>query len=194
LGKGTFAEASGRTYFLAIMSVPPPAWPTWFDWLTVLAIVAGPCLALFIQRKLDIEREKKAQRQQLYLNLMSSRGTMLAADHVRALNSIEIVFSEKSDSKIRDAWRKLMALVLTDMKQPGWFDRYQDLKADLFREIGLTIGYDFSTDDLKRHVYAPSEHGDIQSDLSLIRKALAKALTEDGLRVRLAEPPTPESK
>jgi hypothetical protein len=174
------------------MSVPSSALPSWFDWLTVLAILLGPSFALFTQRRLDVGREKKARRAQLYLNLMSNRGTPLAADHVKALNTIDIVFSEKGDQKIRDAWRQFMAHVATTRKQPEWDERYGDLKADLLREIGLRVGYNFTTDDLKRLHYNPMYYGDIENDLLLIRKALTKALSEDGLKVRLAEslPPT----
>jgi hypothetical protein len=34
--------------------------PTWFEWLTVAAIILGPVLALWVQRVLDRIRERRA--------------------------------------------------------------------------------------------------------------------------------------
>jgi hypothetical protein len=49
-----------------------PGLPTWFDWLTVAAIVLGPILALLSQRLLDYLREKRQQRLRLFMTLIST--------------------------------------------------------------------------------------------------------------------------
>ena len=71
--------------------------PSWFDWITVLAIVVGPILALLAQRALDSLREEK-RRQKLYFTLMSTRAAWLSNEHVQALNSIDIVFAGYSEN------------------------------------------------------------------------------------------------
>ena len=81
--------------------------PSWFDWLTVLAIVLGPILALFAQRVLDRLREKRRQRLQLYLTLMGTRATYLSPEHVRALNLIDVVFASVVSQKSLDSWRQV---------------------------------------------------------------------------------------
>jgi len=138
--------------------------PTWFEWLTLAAIVLGPALALFTQRMLDRIREKKERRVQIYLTLMRTRATPLALDHVNALNSIDVVFNGQRDRKIRAAWANILAHVNTDANQSNWQERYNDLKVDLLREMGRRVGYDFSTDYLKRQFYHPALYGNMEAD------------------------------
>src|SRR5580698_10772304 len=82
--------------------------PSWFDWITVAAIVLGPILALLAQRALDWLREKKNRRVQLYFTLMSLRAAPLHPDHVKALNSIDTIFDRDSDERIRERWRTVL--------------------------------------------------------------------------------------
>jgi hypothetical protein len=171
--------------------------PSWFDWITVAAIIVGPVFALFAQRALDWIREKKTRRVQLYLTAMSFRATWLHVDSLRALNSIDTVFSKRSDKPIRDAWAKVIAHANT--KQPdmetdpvgyrAWNDRMFDLRIDLYQVMGATVGYKHTVDYLKTQVYYPKYHVDAEQEGIAIRKQLAKAITDDGLKVVvLAEP------
>jgi hypothetical protein len=82
--------------------MPQQTHPSWFDWITVAAIVLGPVLALFAQRALDWLREKKKRRATLYMTVMSLRGAWLHTESLRALNSIDTVFSGGgADARIR---------------------------------------------------------------------------------------------
>jgi hypothetical protein len=65
---------------------------------------------------------------------------------------------------------------------------------DLFREIGVRVGYSFSTDHLKRQVYYPKHFGDIEADNLRLRTNLANALTGDGLKIQLVSNPKEEGK
>lgn len=164
--------------------------PTWFEWLTVTAIVRGPVLALLTQRVLDRIREKKKQRVGLYLALMSTRAQPLSAEHVRALNAIDVVFNRKRrDQAIRAAWEKWLAHVTTDAKQPGWGERMNDLKVELLQAMGSAVGYEFDIDHLKRQSYIPMAHFDVEQDLAQIRQGLAKVLTDKGLKVLVRQEP-----
>jgi hypothetical protein len=168
--------------------------PSWFDWLTVAAIVVGPILALLAQRALDHLRQKSNQRMHVYLTLMSTRAAPIAPAHVEALNSIDVVFSKNSDDKIRRAWKALLDHVVTEDENPNrWNERYTDLRIDLFREIGKAVGYDLTVDYLKRQIYAPKYYSDIENDQIKIRKALVAILDPDGLKVRLVEEAQPLS-
>ena len=117
------------------------------------------------------------------MTLMSTRATQIAPDHVNALNSIDVIFSGKRDQKVRDAWHAALAHLVTDTTQPGWQERLNDLKVDLYREIGARVGYSFTTDYLKRQIYYPKYYGDMEIDVLRIRKALTTALTEHGLKI-----------
>jgi len=159
------------------------------EWITIAAIFLGPVFALSAQRGLDRIREKKERRVRLYLTLMRTRMMPVAPEHVNALNTIAIIFNGRRDQKVRAFWQKILDhVVKPGADQPPWQEQYADLKADMLREIGLRVGYDFSTDYLKRQAYYPILYGNIEADTLLLRTALTKVVTADGLRVQLVQP------
>lgn len=169
--------------------------PTWFEWLTVAAIVLGPILALWFQRILDQLREKRTQRLRLFLTLMATRATPLAPAHVNALNSIDSVFHRRRDRTVREAWERTLEHINTQVDPPHiqqWADRLNDLRIDLYQVMGKGVGYSYSTDYLKRQIYLPRLFTDTEAEAMMIRQTLAKVLTEDGLKVKIIpEPPPP---
>jgi hypothetical protein len=64
----------------------------WIGIVTVIAVVMGPILALYIQNKLNIRREKRDRRLHVFRNLMATRATRVSMDHVIALNMIDVEF------------------------------------------------------------------------------------------------------
>lgn len=161
--------------------------PTWFQWVTVAAIVVGPVLALSTQRMLDWMREK-TRRVNLYRTLMGLRATPLHPDHVQALNSIDAIFDQRGDQKVRDAWGAVLAHLLTEANAPQWGDKLADLRVDLLQAVGKTVGYDHSIDYIKNRLYSPKLYGDMEVEHHLIRQGLARVITNDGIRVVLIEP------
>lgn len=73
--------------------------------LTILAIVLGPILAILVSRKLDKEREQNARKMEIFRILMRTRRTPMWAEHVGALNLVEIEF--KDDEAVLSAWKEL---------------------------------------------------------------------------------------
>ena len=172
----------------------PPSLPTWFDWLTILAIIVGPIFALMAQRLLDVIREKKRARMAIYLNLMASRATPLNVNHLAALNSIDVIFNRRDDAKIREAWRRVLDHVVLDLPPLDWNEKFNDLRAELYRQIGLSVRYDFTTDYLKRNIYHPRYQSEAELDLLALRQALKGALSEHGLKVQIVAEPSTQSK
>lgn len=166
-----------------------PPKPSWFDWLTVAAIVLGPVLALLSQRVLDRIRQRKDQRQRLFFALMASRALQLSPNHVQALNSIDTVFSgdSKEDQTIREKYRAWIEQMGRDSNTPGWLERANDLKVELYQAIGEAVGFKFSIDYLKRQAYVPIAHSDWDTQARQIQTALARAVTVDGVKVEIVE-------
>jgi len=164
--------------------------PTWFDWITVLAILAGPVLALSAQRHLDQKREKKNRRTTIYLTLMSLRATPLHPDHVKALNSLDTVFDgrDAKHQKVRKAWETALTHINTkrpdvDPEMSAWDNKLLDLRVDLYQAVGQAVGYDHSVEYIKSHIYMPIYFASAELDLLKIRGGFAKILTDEGLRV-----------
>ena len=62
------------------------------DWITVIAVIAGPILAVQAQKFVESFREKKQRRSAIFKTLMSTRAERLHREHVQALNMIDIEF------------------------------------------------------------------------------------------------------
>jgi len=172
--------------------------PTWFDWITVAAIVLGPILALLAQRGLDSLREKQKRRFNVYVTAMSHRATWLHPDSLRALNSIDTIFDKKGDKPLRDAWAEVLAHVNNPSVQgapegelDAWNNRLWDRRIDLYQALGNAVGHKHTIDYLKNHFYAPRLHVDVELEQTQIRQRLAKAITDEGLKVVVTEAPAP---
>jgi hypothetical protein len=174
--------------------------PSWFDWITLAALLLGPVFALAAQRLLDRIREKKQRRVLVYTTLMSLRAQPLHPDHVRALNSIDAIFDRHRDKEVRECWGRVLAHISTDTAAPRWNEILLDLRVDLYQAVGKAVGYDHTIDYIKNRVYIPIAYNDLEGDQLLIRRALAKAVTENGVKVILKEdseggntPPAPQN-
>ncbi|MDE3186722.1 MAG: hypothetical protein KGM96_04260 [Acidobacteriota bacterium] len=118
---------------------------------------------------------------------MSLRATPLHPDYVRALNSIDAIFDRRQDSRVRDAWGKILTHITTDSNNAGWAATLLDLRVDLYQAVGKAVGYDHSIDYIKNRIYSPIAYNDIEGELMLIRKGFAKAISEEGLKVIVKE-------
>jgi len=170
--------------------------PSWFDWITVAAIVLGPVLALFAQRGLDWLRERKKKRLDIYLTIMSLRATWIHPDSLKALNLIDTIFDRKGDKPIRDAWAAIIAQVTTRRPEDEegaarWDNRLLDLRVDLYQLMGKAVGYNHTVDYIKTQIYAPEYHVNAEMEWLQIRKQLAKAITDEGIKVIVAGPEPP---
>jgi hypothetical protein len=162
--------------------------PSWFDWITVAALVLGPIFALLTQRVLDWLRNREATQKKIYFTLMSTRASWLSNEHVQALNSIDIVFA--SDKKIRELWKKCLDHLATDESATGWNETLMDLRVDLYQAIGNRLGYKYTTDYIKRGIYFPKYHGKVQENQNKMLEGFAKAVEHGKLKVEIIEPPT----
>src|SRR5690242_5264512 len=116
------------------MNVPHP---TWFDWITVFALIAGPVSALYIQRWLDSRREKREKKLKVFKTLMTYRAQRLNPEFVQALNMIEMEFSDKAEKPVRDAWKVLLDhFIDVGLKTPE--QKQADSQKDLERASELT--------------------------------------------------------
>lgn len=163
--------------------------------LTIAAIVAGPVLALYIQRKLDRERASRERKLNIFRTLVSHRATRLSAPFVEALNAIEVEFySDDGDTrKVIEAWREFCDYLgrpegNDPMTVNAWTEKSTELLHDLLSEMGEYLGYHFEKGILRRSQYYPKGWGDLESDQVAIRKAVVDVFGgKKPLRVKLEE-------
>jgi len=74
--------------------------------ITIIAIIAGPILAVQAQKIVELIRQKHEEKRKLFMTLMVTRGRPLVQEHVQALNMIDVIFSNKGVIDYLFFWRR----------------------------------------------------------------------------------------
>jgi hypothetical protein len=156
------------------------------DWITVAAVLCGPIFAVQAQKWLESLREKKNRRLYTFKRLMATRGAPVSPGHVEALNMIDLEFSGhgKKDKQVRRRWKEYLdhlGSLPQDPEQqqqqvPVWSQRNQDLLADLLYDMSIAVGYDFDKVQIKRGIYSPRGHANMELEFEAIRRLLIDVL------------------
>ena len=70
------------------------------EWLTLLAILLSPLIAVQVTERLNNSKEAKNRRIMIFGSLMATRATAMNPMHVEALNRIDIEFHSKKNNSI----------------------------------------------------------------------------------------------
>jgi Family of unknown function (DUF6680) len=175
------------------------------DWLTIIAILAAPLVAIRVEKWLERQREIREQKLRVFRTLMATRATKLSAVHVEALNMIDLTFTGKKEKAVRDRWKECLDKLANAPKPPAtpaetekadpaktskaqteyaqyqadirkWSDDLDELMANLMYEMGKSLGYDYDKVHIKRGAYIPQEHSEIELEQKAIRKGLVDLL------------------
>ncbi|MDE2982965.1 MAG: hypothetical protein OXU74_17375 [Gemmatimonadota bacterium] len=149
--------------------------------LTITAILLGPIVALWIQRISERKRNRHNRKLYIFQDLMASRATRTSPRHVDALNAIEVEFSGggKQDARVLGAWRLYLNHLETQVSDdllPQWTEKSNDLLIDLLYEMSQALKYGFDKVTLKKNIYAPKAHGDLEVDQYLLRKYVVEMM------------------
>lgn len=155
--------------------------------ITVIAIIAGPVLAIQAQKLLERKREDRDRRLRIFKTLMVTRGTVLSPAHVEALNSIDIEFNSGSekDKNVRVAWKAYLDHLDHYPKegaeddQKRWKEQTDSLLVELLFEMSKAVGYGFDKTYIKRAAYIPVRYADVELELDFIRRSFVKLFTGD---------------
>ncbi|AUR00012.1 DUF6680 family protein [Phaeobacter inhibens] len=132
---------------------------------TLIAILAGPIIAVLLTRHNDRKSGNQRRRLSVFRDLMQTRGIRLDPLHVAALNVVELEFYE--DKQVRQAFKTYIDHLSSPMpssvaEHTRYFEQRSDLFVSLLSEIGKVLGYAFDKRDLDRHSYVPQGWGDEQ--------------------------------
>ena len=160
------------------------------DWIMVSAILLAPILAVQIQKHLELIREKRKRKLNIFHTLMATRGNKISQSHVQSLNMIDIEFygnkifgiqKQNNDEKaIVEAWKLYHDQLNTKYDEDElavWIAKCDDLFVELLYKMSKGLGYDFDKVQLKRGIYTPIAHGEQEIALITIRDQLVKILT-----------------
>ncbi|RYH10394.1 DUF6680 family protein [Tropicimonas sp. IMCC6043] len=147
-------------------------------WITTVAIVLGPILAVLISRQLQVRDRERERKLYVLRSLLSTRKAQLSQDRVMALNLIEIEFAGKKKilEKFNDLmqtysdrqkWESGNANVLNAVNEE--VDRKSVLLID---EIARDLGYKFDQIKILSGGYYPKGLGVAEEQQQIIREFL----------------------
>jgi hypothetical protein len=141
------------------------------DYLTIIALIAGPAIAVIITLWHQNRTAKREAKQKLFLDLMSRRKTFSPTQEwVNALNLIDVVYAD--NHTIIDHWHSLYQVVFA---KPWNQERYAHTYLDLLSAMAKDLGYKGLTQTDIDKFYAP----DVLTEAALIQAETQK----DFLRV-----------
>lgn len=146
----------------------------WIEIIMIAAVIIGPIAAVQIEKYLQRARDSKNRKEDIFKTLMATRGAVLSYDHVEALNRIDLEFSDnKKYRKVIDAWKEYfdnLRQSVTDENITVWSSKNEELLADLLFEMGKALKYNFDKVLIKRNVYSPVGHANIERENQEIRQ------------------------
>ena len=175
----------------------------------ILAVLIAPILAVQVQKCLGKMRDDKERKLSIFKTLMATRGRALDSRHVEALNMIDLEFY--GVISVVDEWKAYLDHLINMPRYPEtgklgngqesvlseysaklstWADKREDLLANLLFEMGQSVGYKFDKTHIKRSIYSPQGHADLEDQQYTLRQALI-ALTsgQKALNVSLTQKP-----
>ena len=120
------------------------------DWLTVLATLLSPLIALQVSEIISRRRQVRDEQLRIFKTLMSTRAANLDPRHVESLNLIDVVFqaNSKKEIEIRRQWKQYLDH-LSDKAYPkdSWGSRRVELLVELLHSMAIFLGFDFVPDN-----------------------------------------------
>lgn len=149
------------------------------DWLMMLAVISGPIIAVQIQKYIDRKTETRNRKLRVFSDLMTTRASTLAIQHVSALNMVGLEFNGKKYSKVINAWKTYLDHLNSfpaddENMQKVWSEKKNDLLSDLLYEMGESLGFDFDKVHIKKAGYVPQAYADQETESTFIRKQLVE--------------------
>lgn len=171
------------------------------DGFMIVAVIAGPILAVQAQKLIELLKEGRERKTWVFKTLMATRAIPLSPTHVQALNMIELEFSSKrpADRAVIEAWKSYidhLGDAPQDFNDPDyrtkstvWISRSNDCLVDLLYTMGRALGYAFDKVQLKKGAYTPKGHADLEFEISLLRRgALDLLYRKRALPVEVFQP------
>lgn len=151
------------------------------DWIMILAVILGPILAVQIQKIIESIKEAKERKINVFKDLMATRASTLAYQHVVALNLVGLEFQGKKYTEVVNAWKTYLDHLGSfpnddESMAKVWAEKRNDLLSDLLYEMGTSLGFEFDKVHIKKAGYIPKAYTDQESEQNLIRKTLIEAL------------------
>lgn len=149
------------------------------DWLMIVAVLLGPILAVQIQKFIDRRTEDRNKKVGVFRDLMTTRASILAYQHVSALNMVGLEFNGKKYTKVFNSWKIYIDHLGSYPKedeslQKIWNEKKNDQLSDLLYEMSKSLGFEFDKVHIKKAGYTPQAYVDKEREQSFIRRGMVE--------------------
>lgn len=148
----------------------------------IFATLAGPVLAVQAQKLVELTREKRQRKVQIFNILMATRAARMTNEHVQALNMIEMTFygrrflgarrQTQSERAVVGAWHSYFSSLLTDESQVPDMARREENFTSLLIAIANDLGYEFDRMQITKSAYSPVGAWEEQKANEALRSSL----------------------
>ena len=107
--------------------------------INVAAVLIAPIVAVIVGQKLQDKGQKRKDKMEIFRVLMMNRGIGWTADTVRALNIIDVVFSD--DDSVRARWREYYNQLCIQTPNVMQRKQIQEAQDKLLETIAQSLGY-----------------------------------------------------
>ena len=152
--------------------------------IMIIAVIVGPIAAVQIEKYLERQREQRNRKLWIFSALMATRATRLSLVHVEALNRVEVEFY--NDRNVMEARKVLLDAFESfpqDEKASDYSTRLEkaaeksnDCLVKLLYQMSECLGYHFDEVHLKKGVYAPRGHAEVELQQYELRQLLLAVL------------------
>lgn len=104
-----------------------------------LAIIIIPIVAVFIGQKLQDRSQKRKDKLEIFRTLMMTRGMGWTTETVRALNIIEIVFSD--DKAVLERWKEYFNRLCIQSPDDMQMKKIREAQYKLLEAMACSLGY-----------------------------------------------------
>ena len=161
------------------------------DWVTCVAVLVGPIIAIQVQKVVEKLKDKQERRQRIFKTLMATRAERVSREHVQALNMIYIEFygskffrlkwQSENEKSVTDAWKIYNAHLNDETYKSidAWFKKGDELFTELLYNMSQSMGYDFDKVQLQSDTYKPTAHVDLENAQLAVLNGWAKILNNE---------------
>lgn len=130
----------------------------WIDIINFIAIIAGPILAVWVEKMRQERADARDRKLAVFRSLMRTRRLRLDPEHVGALNLVDLEFY--GCARVIQALEAYMDNLSGPIPPESEIDRFTsrrtDLLISLIFEIGKELKFSFDKKDLEKSSYGPA--------------------------------------
>lgn len=149
----------------------------------IFATLLGPILAVQAQKAVERARDRSNRKAWVFHTLMGTRAARLSAEHVQALNMIDLAFygsrilgirrRSKKETAVLDAWHEYLDHLNTKYEKEDtslWATKGNELFVNLLFSLATDVGFRFDRVQLNKGAYSPVGHGELEFEQQQLRK------------------------